>query len=177
MLQTLKRLSIEGKLPFIITYIKEWLEANENEQLLVFGVHREPLQKLAEVFKAPVIQGGISGVKKQEIVEKFSRGECPVLFANIQSAGTGTDGLQENCSNMIYIELPDKFTDIEQVNSRLERMGQRNSINITYLLSTETIDMEMKDIVMNKSLITGVVNRGMSEEELLTRKFLRNKQK
>ena len=78
---------------------------------------------------------------------------------------------------MIYIELPDKFTDIEQVNSRLERMGQRNSINITYLLSTETIDMEMKDIVMNKSLITGVVNRGMSEEELLTRKFLRNKQK
>lgn len=177
MLQTLKRLSIEGKLLFIITYIKEWLEANENEQLLVFGVHREPLQKLAEVFKAPVIQGGISGVKKQEIVEKFSRGECPVLFANIQSAGTGTDGLQENCSNMIYIELPDKFTDIEQVNSRLERMGQRNSINIIHLLSTETIDMEMKDIVMNKSLITGVVNRGMSEEELLTRKFLRNKQK
>lgn len=175
MMQTLKKLSIEGKLSFIITYLKEWLEANEGERLLVFGVHREPLQQLAEYFKAPLIQGGVSSEKKQQIVNEFSKGDYRVLFANIQSAGTGTDGLQENCSNLVYIELPDKSTELDQANSRLERMGQRSSINITFLLSPDTIDVEIKEMVDDKGMITGLVNKGGNENELLTKKFLLKK--
>lgn len=175
MIQTLKQLSIEGKLPFITTYIKEWLEANEGEQLLVFGVHRIPLQQLAEYFKAPLIQGGVSADKKQQIVNEFSNGGHRLLFANIQSAGTGTDGLQDNCSNLVYIELPDKSTELEQANARLERMGQRNSINITYLLSPDTIDADIKEMVADKGVITGLVNKGGNENELLTKKFLLKK--
>lgn len=175
MIQTLKQLSIEGKLPFITTYIKEWLEANEGEQLLVFGVHRMPLQQLAEYFKAPLIQGGVSADKKQQIVNEFSNGGHHLLFANIQSAGTGTDGLQDNCSNLVYIELPDKSTELEQANARLERMGQRNSINITYLLSPDTIDADIKEMVADKGMITGLVNKGGNENELLTKKFLLKK--
>lgn len=175
MIQTLKQLSIEGKLPFITTYIKEWLEANEGEQLLVFGVHRMPLQQLAEYFKAPLIQGGVSADKKQQIVNEFSNGGHRLLFANIQSAGTGTDGLQDNCSNLVYIELPDKSTELEQANARLERMGQRNSINITYLLSLDTIDADIKEMVADKGMITGLVNKGGNENELLTKKFLLKK--
>ena len=175
MIQTLKQLSIEGKLPFITTYIKEWLEANEGEQLLVFGVHRMPLQQLAEYFKAPLIQGGVSADKKQQIVNEFSNGGHRLLFANIQSAGTGTDGLQDNCSNLVYIELPDKSTELEQANARLERMGQRNSINITYLLSPDTIDTDIKEMVADKGMITGLVNKGGNENELLTKKFLLKK--
>lgn len=177
MINTLKTLSIKGKLAFVQSYIKDWLEANEEESLVVFGVHREPLQEMAKFFKAPVIQGGVSSEKKQQIVNEFSEKKHRLLFANIQSAGTGTDGLQENCSNLFYIELPDKSTDLEQTNSRLERMGQKNSINITYLLSPETIDVEMRETVKDKSLITGVVNRGMNENELLARKFLQKHSK
>lgn len=172
MINTLKTLSIKGKLAFVQSYIKDWLEANEEESLVVFGVHREPLQELAKFFKAPVIQGGVSSEKKQQIVNEFSEKKHRLLFANIQSAGTGTDGLQENCSNLFYIELPDKSTDLEQTNSRLERMGQKNSINVTYMLSPDTIDVEMRETVKDKSLITGVVNEGLNENELLARKFL-----
>lgn len=108
MISTLKKLSIEGKIKAITEYIKDWLEANEGEQLLVFGVHREPLQQLASTFKSPLIQGGTSSSQKYEIVQQFSKKEHRLLFANIQSAGTGTDGLQDNCSNLIHIELPDR---------------------------------------------------------------------
>ena len=94
------------------------------------------------------------------------------MFANIQSAGTGTDGLQDNCSNLVYIELPDKSTELEQANARLERMGQRNSINITYLLSPDTIDADIKEMVADKGMITGLVNKGGNENELLTKKIL-----
>lgn len=175
MLNTLKQLTIAGKMPFIITYLKEWLEANEDEQLVVFGVHREPLQQLAEQFDAPLIQGGVTAEKKQKIVNEFSNKQHRLLFANIQSAGTGTDGLQENCSNLVYIELPMKSTELDQTNARLERMGQKSSINITFLLAPDTIDQEIQSMVKDKGMITGLVNKGGNEEELLTRKFLLNR--
>lgn len=172
MLQVLRELSVMGKIHFIKKYINEWLEANSSESLVVFGVHREPLQVLAAEFDAPCIQGGTSLVKRQEVVERFVNGEFRVLFANIQTIGTGVDGLQKKCSNLFYIELPDKSTDLEQATSRLERMGQKNSINVTYLLCPQTIDMEMYDTIKDKSLITGVVNKGERENELIARKFL-----
>ena len=177
MMQTLKRLSVEGKMKFVEGYIKDWLEANEDSPLLVFGVHREPLQRLAAMFKAPIIQGGVDGKKKQQIVDEFSQGKHRVLFANIKSAGTGTDGLQENCSNLLYIELPDSYSDIEQVNSRLERMGQKGSINVTRLLCPDTIDVQMNEMMTDKSLVMGVINRGESENVLLLHKILKSKQK
>lgn len=177
MLNTLRTLSIEGKLSFIKTYIQDWLESNENRQLVVFGVHREPLQELADYFKASVIQGGVSIADKQKIVDAFAEQKYRLLFANIQSAGTGTDGLQANCSDMIYIELPDRSTDVEQTNARLERMGQKSVITVTYLLSSSTIDMEMKETLDSKKMLTDVVNAGKSESELMAMKFFRNHRK
>ena len=177
MLNTLRTLSIVGKMAFIKSYIQEWLESNEEKQLAVFGVHREPLQELADHFKAPVIQGGVSIENKQKIVDAFAAQKHRLLFANIQSAGTGTDGLQTHCSDMIYIELPDRSTDVEQTNARLERMGQKNTITVTYLLSPETIDVEMKETLDSKKMLTDVVNAGKSENDLIAMKFFRNRRR
>lgn len=177
MLNTLRTLSIVGKMVFIKSYIQEWLESNEEKQLAVFGVHREPLQELADHFKAPVIQGGVSIENKQKIVDAFAAQKHRLLFANIQSAGTGTDGLQTHCSDMIYIELPDRSTDVEQTNARLERMGQKSTITVTYLLSPETIDVEMKETLDSKKMLTDVVNAGKSENDLIAMKFFRNRRR
>lgn len=175
MLQTLKRLSIEGKLKFIEKYIQEWLDANEESSLVVFGTHRDPLQYLAEHFKADLIQGGVSSQNKQKIVDRFIEGKCRVLFANIQSAGTGVDGLQKVCNNLFYIELPDRYTDLEQATARLERMGQQNPIEVTFLLSPDTIDKDIWDVLNDKKLVTGVINTGGSEDQLISRKFYLHK--
>ena len=177
MLNTLRTLSIVGKMAFIKSYIQEWMESNEEKQLAVFGVHREPLQELADYFKAPVIQGGVSIENKQRIVDAFAARKHRLLFANIQSAGTGTDGLQTHCSDMIYIELPDRSTDVEQTNARLERMGQTSTITVTYLLSPETIDVEMKETLDGKKMLTDIVNAGHSENELIAMKFFRNRRR
>lgn len=175
MLNTLKKLSIDGKLEFIKKYIADWMDSNENVPLLVFGVHREPLQRLADSFEAPLIQGGISPKRKHEMVQGFRNGEFRLLFANIQSAGTGTDGLQDVCSNLFYIELPDTSTEMEQTTSRLERMGQRGSINVTYLMSSRTIDVEMMETIRDKERVVSTVNRGIeNDKERLFRIFYDN---
>ena len=170
-LNILRQLCIEGKLDFIRKYVKDWLDANENDSLVIFGVHKEPLALLAEEFKCPVIQGGVTPVKRQEIVEGFIARKYRVLVCNIQAAGTGMDGLQQASSNMFFVEYPDRYTDIEQTVARLERMGQTMPVTVTYLMASGTVDEDYRDMLNDKRSITQTVNDGRSELEFLKRKF------
>ena len=144
----------------IEVFLNEWKEISE-EKLVVFGVRREPLIKLASKYDSLLIQGGMSAREKFDTVQRYKSGKEQFLFANIDAAGTGVDGLQECCSNLAYIELPDKFTTLDQTSSRLERMGQKNTINVFYLLCPDTIDTYMLDMVERKRKITDAINKGI----------------
>lgn len=160
-LSTLKDLSLKGKMKDIEVFLNEWKEISE-EKLLVFGVRRDPLKKLADKYDSPIIQGGMSSKDKFGTVQRFKTSSKQFLFANIDAVGTGVDGLQECCSNLMYIELPDKFTTLDQTNSRLERMGQKNTINVFYLLCPDTIDVYMAELVEEKKKVTDAINKGVN---------------
>lgn len=165
-LNELRKLSIDGKLKIIQIFIKEWLESNENEKLIVFGCLKEPLQKLhTSIDDSLLITGENSLKEKETILKEFCFGEKQILLANMQCIGTGVDGLQNVCSNAVIIEFPMKPTDLEQTISRLERSGQKNNINIYYLMSNQTIDMKIWQILQQKKNVTDIVNRG-SESDL-----------
>lgn len=159
-LSILKDLSLKGKMKDIEVFLNEWKEISE-EKLLVFGVRRDPLKKLADKYDSPIIQGGMSSKDKFGTVQRFKTSSKQFLFANIDAVGTGVDGLQECCSNLMYIELPDKFTTLDQTNSRLERMGQKNTINVFYLLCPDTIDVYMAELVEEKKKVTDAINKGV----------------
>lgn len=159
-LSTLKELSLKGKMKDIEVFLNEWKEISE-EKLLIFGVRREPLKKLAEKYRSPIIQGGMTAKDKFDTVQTYRTSCEQFLFANIDAVGTGVDGLQDCCSNLVYIELPDKFTTLDQTNSRLERMGQKNNINVFYLLCPDTIDTYMAELVEGKKKVTDAINKGV----------------
>lgn len=162
-LSTLRKLAIEGKMKAIIQYLKDWKESGE--KLVVFGIHREPLIELSEKFKCPLISGGVTAKKKRQIVKDWQTSEDVFLFANIESAGTGTDGLQEVSSNELILEIPWRPSDLEQVIGRVERSGQKESININFLLNMETIDKEMWEMIADKEYVTEAVNKGIDIRE------------
>ena len=157
-LGTLRNLSIEGKLKAVESYLRDWSQSNE--KLVVFGLHREPLDYLSKKFKCDLIAGGVSSKDKQSIVKNWQVNDKQFLFANIESAGTGVDGLQNVCSNMIIIELPWRPSDLWQVIGRLDRSGQKNSPNIKYLLSDDTIDIQMWEMLQAKEEVITAVNKG-----------------
>ena len=172
MLSTLRKLSIKGKIKAIEVFLKEWMESNEGKKILVFGHHREPLQDLSKRFDSLLLQGGTNAKKKQQIKEKFMESKVPVLFANLESAGTGMDGLQEVCSNIVFIEFPDRSTDLDQAISRLERMGQQESMNVYYTICKDTIDMHLLDFINSKRKVTEAVNKGKELEDSEAVRFL-----
>lgn len=168
-LSTLKQLSLEGKEKFIKKWVEEWMEANEEEKLLVFASQSTILTKIAEEFKEGLlITGGTTIKKRDEILQKFFlQKESRVLFANIGCLGTGVDGLQKVCSNMAILELPPRPSDLVQVIGRLERSGQENPVTIQYLLSMETIDRDLWEMLKGKKDITDMLNKGFQDDTSL----------
>lgn len=168
-LSTLKQLSLEGKEKFIKKWVEEWMEANEEEKLLVFASQSTILTKIAEEFKEGLlITGGTTTKKRDEILQNFfSQKESRVLFANIGCLGTGVDGLQKVCSNMAILELPPRPSDLVQVIGRLERSGQENPVTIQYLLSMETIDRDLWEMLKGKKDVTDMLNKGFQDDTSL----------
>lgn len=168
-LSTLKQLSLEGKEKFIKKWVEEWMEANEEEKLLVFASQSAILTKIAEEFKEGLlITGSTTTKKRDEILQKFfSQKESRVLFANIGCLGTGVDGLQKVCSNMAILELPPRPSDLVQVIGRLERSGQKNPVTIQYLLSPETIDQDLWEMLKGKKDVTDMLNKGFQDDTSL----------
>ena len=157
----LKELSIKGKLSFIEQFIKEWQEADSSLKLIIFGIRTQPLQILHEKIRNSVlVTGELRTEDKMKKIEEFKK-DKQILLANLSTLSTGVDGLQEVCSNMAFIQLPPRPSDIEQAVARIERMGQKNSINVYYLLSQETIDVESMQVLKEKTMITDAVNKGV----------------
>lgn len=168
-LSTLKQLSLEGKIKAIKKWVEEWLEANEEEKLLVFASQSAILTKIAEEFKEGLlITGSTTTKKRDEILQKFTLEKNKrVLFANIGCLGTGVDGLQKVCSNMAILELPPRPSDLVQAIGRLERSGQENPVTIQYLLSMETIDRDLWEMLKGKKDVTDMLNKGFQDDTSL----------
>ena len=168
-LSTLKQLSLEGKIKAIKKWVEEWMEANEEEKLLVFASQSAILTKIAGEFREGLlITGSTTTKKRDEILQKFTLEKNKrVLFANIGCLGTGVDGLQKVCSNMAILELPPRPSDLVQVIGRLERSGQENPVTIQYLLSPETIDQDLWEMLKGKKDVTDMLNKGFQDDTSL----------
>lgn len=62
-----------------------------------------------------------------DMLDQFIRGDLDVLIASIKTAGTGVDGLQHICNNVIFATLPWTSTDYEQAVGRFDREGMKFS--------------------------------------------------
>lgn len=159
LINTLRQLSVKGKLDSIKDWIDLFLESTD-EKLLVFGVYNDSLLELSKHYNCDIIYGGYSIEERQLLIDYFKVSSERILFLNMFVGGTGVDGLQEVCSNILLIELPWRPTDVDQTISRIERDGQKNNINASFILDFETIDKEMWDFIESKRKVVDTVNKG-----------------
>ena len=161
----LRQLSVVGK----IKGIKEWLEdfiEQSTEKVLIVGNYTEPLQKLSEYLSCEIIDGSKDAFQKRELIKNWSTNKKQFMLGNIRAVGTGTDGLQDSCSTLVIIDLPDKPSTLDQLISRLERIGQKNAINVYFLLSQLTIDMHLWEVIEAKRQIMEAINKGKKVEQI-----------
>lgn len=169
--------AIRLKLPMIVDWIKDFLQ-DSDEKLIVGVVHREKCGDiLYNKFKdiAVHIDGSADAKKKDKLLSEFIEDSSKrLLIGNIQSVGTGIDGLQKVCCNMAIVELCWSPADIQQLIARLDRNGQTKPVDVTFLVVKDSIDDMLVRMLDRKTKITSEVLDGVAPDKENTLAYMLN---
>ena len=128
-------------------------EASENGyKTLIFSFFLETGRKVRETLGnrcMPIISGSTPPNQRQEIIDQFNASpDGSVLIAQIQAGGTG---LNIQAASVVIICEPQLKPSIEdQAISRAYRFGQHNTVFVYRLLSPNTSDERINDMLYNK---------------------------
>jgi SNF2 family DNA or RNA helicase len=130
------------------------MEASENKQkVLVFSFFRDVIKTIHKhlqerTFEA--ITGDVPNARRQEIIDEFTKAQPgSVLLSQITAGGVG---LNIQAANIVILCEPQwKPSTEEQAISRAYRMGQSRDVIVYRLLTEESIDGTMLDVLGEKS--------------------------
>ena len=135
---TVRRMMGVAMAPLVADYVAMLIDGGE-EKLVLFGWHTEVLdiwQKELNRYGAVRIDGSVSASKKQKLVDQFRQDVGTRLcYGNLQSMGTGTDGLQEVCQHSVFGEADWTPGNNQQAVDRLDRMGQDGQVQADFLVA------------------------------------------
>ena len=164
-IEALKQLAVQGKIKQAVQWIRDFLDNNGNK-LVVFGVHKTVVDALMKEFKeeAVKVDGSVSATKRDEAVAAFQEDPNVKLFVgNIQAAGTGLT--LTAASAVAFLELPWTPGESAQAEDRCHRIGQKDTVNVYYLLADNTIEMEIAQLLDEKKAVLNAVLDGKEVEE------------
>lgn len=163
-IEILKQVAIKGKMSQAISWISDFLEVDG--KLVVFATHRTVIDTLIETFGsiAVKIDGDVSQINRQKAVDDFQNNPDIRLFVgNIKAAGVGITLTAS--SNVAFLELPWTPGELSQAEDRCHRIGQKNSVNIHYLLAEGTIDEQIAHLLDRKRTVVNAVMDGILTED------------
>ena len=153
---TLRNLVGKAKIKAAIEYVQDILD--QDEQVVVFGWHREVLEAIAAHFNAPMVLGGVSAEKKDAAVRAFQSGAARVIVGNISSMGTGLT-LAASC-NLVMVEQAWTPGDRDQAEDRIVHAAQSRTAIVHTLLAAGTFDEHLAKILAGKTSVTTAVIDG-----------------
>jgi SWI/SNF-related matrix-associated actin-dependent regulator 1 of chromatin subfamily A len=165
--ESAKQSCIDLKMPYAKEWISDFLESGE--KLVVFVHHRKTTKYLKKYFPfAKVIDGSVTGSKRQEIVRTFQNDpSCKLLIGNIKAAGVGLT--LTAASNCLFLELPWTPAELKQATDRLCRIGQTVPVTVWFLLVKDSIETKIMKMLDGKNKILSKVLDGtvLSKADLL----------
>jgi SWI/SNF-related matrix-associated actin-dependent regulator 1 of chromatin subfamily A len=165
-IEALKQICVRGKMNQAIAWIKDFFETAD-EKLVVFAVHKETVDRLMAEFKdiAVKIDGSVTTDARDAAVKAFQNDPSTRLFVgNIQAAGIGLT--LTAASSVAFLELDWVVGRHLQAEDRCHRIGQKNTVNIYYLLAANTIEQEIMTILSKKAKVIQAVLDGGKEDDI-----------
>ncbi|MCO5996278.1 DEAD/DEAH box helicase [Actinoallomurus rhizosphaericola] len=134
-----------------LTEIVREAEAN-GRRVIVFSYFREVLDLVARSLRGPVfgpLTGSVAAHRRQRMVDDFaSAGGGAVLVAQIVAGGVGLN--IQSASVVVICEPQLKPTTEAQAIARAHRMGQVHSVQVHRLLSEDSVDQRIVELLAGK---------------------------
>lgn len=152
----LRKISALGKIPTVIEYAEDIMSSGE--KVVLFAHHREIFEKLYAHFpEALFVTGGISQEKRTANVNAFQNDpKRKLIICGNKPGGVGITLTAS--SNIGIIEYPWHWAECLQIEDRLDRIGQLNSVMATYFFGKDTIDQRLFDIIQEKKDIGNTIS-------------------
>lgn len=98
------------------------------------------------------VDGSVTGDKRQDAIDLFQDDDDILIFnGQFEAAGEGVDGLQNVCSNILFVEYPWQPGLYLQACDRLHRMGQDNAVMIYNSIVSGTIEEKFVYLLEEKA--------------------------
>ena len=124
--------------------LEEIIEESHGAPVLVFYRFQAELEELKKRFGSDV-----HTVKERGFVERWNKGELPILAAHPDSIGHGLN-LQAGGHIAVWLSLPWSSEAWQQSNKRLARSGQKEAVQIHMIMAEDSIDGRVYDTLMGK---------------------------
>jgi SNF2 family DNA or RNA helicase len=118
---------------------------------------------LAKRYKVAMIHGEVKQTERQRIVEDFQAGKIDVLLCNIISGG---EGLTLDKSDLvIFTDNPWNPSEKAQAEDRITPTSENknHSFQVITLVSMNTVDERIQEILEQKKSVTEILNNGGRE--------------
>lgn len=119
----------------------------EGNPILVAYNFKSDLRKIKKQFKQ-----AIELDKKPATVEKWNRKEIPLLVAHPASCGHGLN-LQEGGFILVWYGMNWSLELYEQMNARLHRQGQKETVFIHHIMASDTVDENVLTVLEGKATV------------------------
>lgn len=175
--------------PFILTTNKDIKSAkidraielaeqiiSNNEKVVIFSSFKETIYELGRRLKQynpVVVTGDVKDSDTSKAVDDFqTKEEVKLFIATHQKAGTGLT--LTKASYMIFVSVPWTDANYTQAQDRIHRIGAKNNVTIYHLITKNTIDERVLEIVQDKGAMSDfIIDDQISEKGIESlRKYL-----
>lgn len=150
------REKVNGERPYSVVHteklkvLQELVEDANGNGILCAIQFRFELDMIRKVFPdAPVIAGGTKPSTAISLINKWNRGEIPLLLCHPASISDGVN-LQSGSHLIVWYGLTWSLEKYLQFNARLHRQGQTKTVIIHHLIMEGTIDEVIMKALENK---------------------------
>lgn len=161
-----------AKLERLKDIVKE--RAENGQKVLIFTNWVQVALKLQEELKsynAQMIHGEVKTKEKQIAEEKFQTDpDCMVLIGTIGSMGTGLNLTAANC--VIFMDEPWTYSNFSQAIDRTHRIGTKGQVDIISLITKDTIDERIHNLILSKKNISDLLIDGSKKNKEAVIKYL-----
>jgi SNF2 family DNA or RNA helicase len=125
-----------------IEALGEIIEESIGNQVLVIYNYRHDLERIVQTFGARVFGG-------RKEIDDWNAGKLRLLAVHPKSAGHGLN-MQKGGHIIVWFGLPWSLELYQQANARLLRQGQKKNVIIHHVVTRETIDEDVVEVLEGK---------------------------
>lgn len=163
-IEYLKQAAMVNKMDSVFEWLDSFLATGQ--KVVVFGWHKDCLDLLEERYgKVAVrIDGSTPTNKRGDLVKRFQEeGEVKMFIGNIKAAGVGLT--LTAASTVVFLELGWTPGEMIQAEDRCHRIGQKECVNIYYLIGKDTVEDKIMRLLDEKMKIISKVIDGKEADD------------